>query len=69
MQFYESRLEIGQRVMVLNARRVVRDHHPPQLILLAIEDITERQRAARVLQQRTEWFTVTLTSIGDAHRY
>src|SRR5262245_14467845 len=58
--------QLGQRSMLLNARRIVQDHHPPQLILLAIEDVTERQRAARVLQQRTEWFTVTLASIGDA---
>jgi PAS domain S-box-containing protein len=51
--------------MLLNARRI--DHgYTPSRILLAIEDITERQRAARLLQQRSDWFSVTLTSIGDA---
>jgi len=56
---------IGQKVMLLNARRIPHDGSAPR-ILLAIEDITERWRAARLLQQRSEWFTVTLTSIGDA---
>jgi PAS domain S-box-containing protein len=56
---------VGQKTMLLNARRI--DHgHTPARILLAIEDITERQRAARLLQQRSDWFSVTLTSIGDA---
>src|SRR5258705_12328103 len=51
--------------MLLNARRI--DHgHTPARILLAIEDITERQRAARLLQQRSNWFSRTLGSIGDA---
>jgi PAS domain S-box-containing protein len=57
---------LGQRTMLLNARRIARDHPPAQLILLAIEDVTELQRAAQLLQHRAEWFTVTLTSIGDA---
>jgi PAS domain S-box-containing protein len=56
---------VGQKVMLLNARCI--DHgHTPSRILLAIEDITERQRAARFLQQRSEWLSVTLSSIGDA---
>jgi PAS domain S-box-containing protein len=38
---------IGRRVMLLNARRVRRDHlpQPRDRILLAIEDVTERRRA------------------------
>ena len=56
---------IGQKILLLNTRRI--DHgHTPARILLAIEDITERQRAARLLQQRSDWFAVTLSSIGDA---
>jgi PAS domain S-box-containing protein len=58
-------LRVGQKVMLLNARRI--DHgHTPARILLAIEDITERERAARLLEQRGDWFSATLTSIGDA---
>jgi PAS domain S-box-containing protein len=56
---------VGQKVLLLNARRI--DHgHTPSRILLAIKDITERQRAARLLRQRSDWFAVTLSSIGDA---
>ena len=38
---------IGQRVMLLNARRIRRDHlpEPRDRILLAIEDVTERRQA------------------------
>lgn len=36
---------IGPRTMLLNARRMVREENRSQLILLAIEDITERKRA------------------------
>ncbi|MEW5706080.1 MAG: SpoIIE family protein phosphatase [Actinomycetota bacterium] len=35
---------IGHKTMLLNARRIVRENRPP-LILLAIEDITERKQA------------------------
>jgi PAS domain S-box-containing protein len=36
--------EIGRRSMLLNARRI-RDNEPGELILLAIEDVTERKQA------------------------
>jgi PAS domain-containing protein len=38
---------IGRRVMLLNARRILRDHlpEPQDRILLAIEDVIERRRA------------------------
>jgi hypothetical protein len=38
---------IGQRVMVLNARKVYRPGKKTQQILLAIEDVTERVRLER----------------------
>ncbi|WP_428391395.1 chemotaxis protein CheB [Lichenicoccus sp.] len=37
---------VGQRTMMLNARRLQRNGHREPLILLAMEDITERKRAA-----------------------
>lgn len=40
---------IGRRSMVLNARRIPADNRRPSLILLAIEDATERLRAADAL--------------------
>jgi chemotaxis protein methyltransferase CheR len=38
---------VGQRVMVLNARKVYRPGNKKQQILLAIEDVTERARLQR----------------------
>lgn len=35
---------IGERIMLLNASRIVRDNSDDQYILLAIEDITEKRR-------------------------
>jgi chemotaxis protein methyltransferase CheR len=43
-QFFPS---IGQRVMCLNARKVYRPGNKIQLILLAIEDVTERVKLER----------------------
>src|SRR5439155_10294870 len=41
---------IGRRIMLLNARRFVSVDSLPELILLAIEDITERRRAELAVQ-------------------
>ncbi len=38
---------IGRRIMILNARRIYREADKTQLILLAIEDVTDRVRAAQ----------------------
>jgi len=47
---------IGEKVMVLNARRLIRKLHKEHLILLAIEDITQYQHAQRLIAEREEWF-------------
>lgn len=44
---------IGHKVMLLNARRIAQAGSGPQLILLAIEDITEKMRLERELTERT----------------
>ncbi len=41
---------IGRRVMLLNARRIVRSDDRSERILLAIEDVTERQRVLGTLE-------------------
>lgn len=41
---------IGARTMLLDARRIQSEHVSDPLILLAIEDITERQQAQKALQ-------------------
>lgn len=42
---------IGQRIMLLNARRIYREERKTQFILLAIEDITTREQQAAELQR------------------
>jgi signal transduction histidine kinase len=44
---------IGHKVMLLNARRIAQAGSGPQLILLAIEDITEKMMLERELAERT----------------
>jgi PAS domain S-box-containing protein len=45
---------IGRRVMHLNARRIHRKTKETHLILLAIEDVTERKQAQEALRQSSE---------------
>jgi len=45
---------IGQRIMILNARRIYREADKTQMILLAIEDITERKRMDEELRKHRE---------------
>ena len=44
---------IGHKVMLLNARRIAQEEIGSQLILLAIEDATEKMRLERELAERT----------------
>ena len=44
---------IGHKVMLLNARRITQKEIGSQMILLAIEDITEKMRLQRELAERT----------------
>ncbi|HAS54638.1 MAG TPA: PAS domain-containing sensor histidine kinase, partial [Nitrospiraceae bacterium] len=43
---------IGHKVMLLNARRITQKEIGSQLILLAIEDVTEKMRLERELAER-----------------
>jgi len=45
---------LGRRIMVLNARRIFHETKRMQMVLLAIEDITERKRVERELKQAEE---------------
>jgi two-component system, chemotaxis family, CheB/CheR fusion protein len=47
---------IGEKIMVLNARRLIRKLHKEHLILLAIEDITPYRHAQKQIAEREEWF-------------
>jgi len=45
---------IGHRTMLLNARRIYREANKTNMILLVIEDITERKRAEELLRRSEE---------------
>jgi two-component system CheB/CheR fusion protein len=47
---------IGEKVMVLNARRLVRKTQSEHLILLAIEDVTQYKQAQKLIASKEEWF-------------
>ncbi|HEU4633622.1 MAG TPA: chemotaxis protein CheB [Flavisolibacter sp.] len=47
---------IGEKVMLLNARKLIQKMHRQHLILLAIEDITEHKQAQRIIAEREAWF-------------
>jgi two-component system CheB/CheR fusion protein len=47
---------IGEKVMMLNARRLVRKLHAEHLVLVAIEDITEYRQAQKMIAEQEEWF-------------
>lgn len=47
---------IGEKVMVVNARRLVRKLHTEHLILLAIEDITDYRQAQKLIAEKEAWF-------------
>lgn len=53
--------DIGEKVLLLNARKVVQASNRQQLILLAIEDITEHKKAAKLIAERETW----LRNIAD----
>jgi two-component system, chemotaxis family, CheB/CheR fusion protein len=47
---------IGEKTLLINARKVVKKTHAHELILLAIEDITDHRQAQKVLAEREAWF-------------
>ena len=51
---------IGEKVLVLNAKRLIPKIHSEQLILLAIEDISGHRKAEKVFAEREEWFRQTV---------
>jgi PAS domain S-box-containing protein len=55
---------IGRRIMLLNARRIYREANEAQLVLLAIEDSTERKQA----EERIEHLNDVLRAIRNVNQ-
>jgi two-component system CheB/CheR fusion protein len=47
---------IGEKILLMNIRRVVQKSHRKEWILIAIEDITEHRQAERIIREREAWF-------------
>ncbi|WP_317042846.1 CheR family methyltransferase [Chitinophaga filiformis] len=47
---------IGEKVLLLSGRRIIQKIHRQQLILLAIQDVTEHKQAQRLVNEREAWF-------------
>ena len=56
---------IGRKIMHLNARRIYREGNQTQLILLAIEDVTEREYYKRHLEEIVEKRTAELSAARE----
>lgn len=57
--------DIGKRIMILNARRIVLEGHKTELILLAIEDITERKGYENRLRESEQHYRLLVDQVKD----
>lgn len=60
---------IGRRTMLLNARQLERGLGKERIILLAIEDITERKKIETGLEETRKELEVIKKSADDAHEF
>ncbi len=60
---------IGHKIMLLNARRIIQKESGSQIILLAIEDITERREIENGLEKARKELAATKISEDEALEY
>jgi signal transduction histidine kinase len=57
---------IGRRMLLLNARRLIRRSHIGQITLITIQDITERKHAMEALRESEQRFRALVQATSDA---
>lgn len=57
--------DIGTRTMILNARRIVLEGHKTQLILLAIEDITQQKESEHRIRETERQYRWIVEQVKD----
>jgi len=62
-------LDIGKRIMLLNARKIFRETNHTHSILLAIEDITERREIEKGLEKTRKELAVIKKSADEASEF
>jgi two-component system CheB/CheR fusion protein len=74
LEICHSFQEIGEKVLILNVRKIIQKMHHQELILIAIEDITEHKKAEHIIAEREAWFRNVADSspamiwISDTHK-
>lgn len=61
--------QIGKRIMLLNARRIYRETNKTDMILLAIEDITEREEKKKKILENEKQYRLLFNSMIDAFAF
>jgi two-component system CheB/CheR fusion protein len=56
VEIRHSFLEVGEKVLLVNGKKVFQNSNKEEVILLAIEDVTEFKQAQQIISEREAWF-------------